>query len=81
MLNAQKEGLGITVPLPGGGKADIAQRLAHHREKTLCAMTAPDGNSRAAIEMMQEKAQKWVNVVQNGHLHRHNIWFLLKVQL
>jgi hypothetical protein len=31
--------------------------------------------------MMQEKVQQWVNNMRNGHLHQHNVWFLLKVQL
>jgi hypothetical protein len=44
-------------------------------------MTSPDGNSQAAIKTMQEKAQKWANNVQNGHLLQHNVWFLLKGQL
>ncbi len=73
MSNAQKGGLGITVPLLGGEKADITHRLICHAEKTLSAMTSPDGNSRAAIEMMQEKAQKWANDVRNGHLHWRNV--------
>ncbi len=30
--------------------------------------------------MIQEKAQQWINAVRNGHLHRRNVWFLLKVQ-
>jgi hypothetical protein len=30
--------------------------------------------------MMQEKAQQWIDTVRNGHLHRRNIWFSLKVQ-
>jgi hypothetical protein len=79
--NAQKGCLGITMLLLGGGKADAAHRLVHHAEKTLGVMTSPDGNSRAAIETMQERAQKWVNNVRNRHLHRRNVWFLLKVQL
>jgi hypothetical protein len=29
---------------------------------------------------MQEKAQNWINAVRSGHLHRQNVWFLLKVQ-
>ncbi len=29
---------------------------------------------------MQEKAQKWINAVRNGHLHQRNVWFSLKVQ-
>ncbi len=43
-------------------------------------MTSPDGNSTASIALMQEKAQHWINAVCNGHLHRQNVWFLLKVQ-
>jgi hypothetical protein len=79
--NAQLGEFGVTVPLLGGGKAGIGHRLVCHTKKTLRAMTSPDGNSRASIVMMQEKAQQWVNNVHNGHLHRRNVWFLLKVQL
>ena len=43
-------------------------------------MTSPDGNSAASIRMMHEKAQQWINSVRNGHLHRQNVWFLLKMQ-
>jgi hypothetical protein len=43
-------------------------------------MTSPDGNCAAAIGMMQEKAQQWIDAVRNSHLHRRNVWFSLKVQ-
>jgi hypothetical protein len=43
-------------------------------------MTLPDGNSNASIQLMQEKAQTWINAIRNGHLHHCNVWFLLKVQ-
>jgi hypothetical protein len=43
-------------------------------------MTSPDGNSKASIRLMQEKAQKWINDVRNGHLHCRNIWLSLKMQ-
>ena len=52
-----------------------------HAKKTLGAMTSPNGDSRAAIMMMQDKAQQWVNDVRNGKLHRRNVWFSLKFQL
>jgi hypothetical protein len=81
-LNVQKGELGgVTVPLLGGGKAEIGHRLVHHAKKTLGAMTSLDRNSWAAIVMMQEEAQQWVNNVRNGHLHHRNVWFFLKVQL
>ncbi len=68
------------VPLPRGKKAPIAHKQVNHAEKTLGTMTSPDGNSKASIQQMQEKAQSWINDVRSGHLHRRNIWFSLKMQ-
>jgi hypothetical protein len=71
---------GITVPLPGGKKAAISHKSVSHAEKTLGAMTSPDGSSSTSIRMMQDKAQQWINDVCISHLHCRNVWFLLKVQ-
>ncbi len=71
---------GVTVPLPGGEAAEIGHRPVTHSEKMLGAMTSPDGNSSGRIRMMQETAQQWVDLVQNGHLHCWNVWFSLGVQ-
>jgi hypothetical protein len=71
---------GVAAPLPGGASAAIGHRSVTHLEKTLGAMTSPDGNSSAAIVMMQQKAQQWIDLVRNGHLHHRNIWFLLGAQ-
>jgi hypothetical protein len=79
--NTDKGEFEVTVPLPGGGKAGIGHKVVSHPKKTLGAMTSPDGDSRAAILMIQEKAQQWVNDMLNGHFHQRNVWFLLKVQL
>jgi hypothetical protein len=79
--NSPKDEFGITVPLLGSTAAAIGHKSIEHVEKTLGAMTSPDGNSAASITMIQEKAQQWINAVQNGHLHRRNVWFLVKVQL
>ncbi len=79
--NVQKAEFGVTVPLPGRGKAGFGHRLVCHAKKSLGAMTSPDGISQASILIMQEKTQQWVNNVPNGHLHQCNVWFLLKVQL
>jgi hypothetical protein len=78
--NTARGKFGVNVPLPRGKEAPIAHKNVDHAEKTLGAMTSPDGNSAASIQLMQEKAQSWINAVQGGHLHRRNIWFLLKVQ-
>jgi hypothetical protein len=71
--NELKAELGIKVPLPGGGSAWIGHKSLSHSEKMLGAMTSPDGNRRAAIRMMQDKAQQWVNYVRNGKLHCRNV--------
>jgi hypothetical protein len=55
-------------------------KSVNHAKKTLGSMTSPDGDSLAGIRMIQEKAQSWINAVQNGHLHQRNVWFSLKVQ-
>ncbi len=70
----------ITVPLPGSNAVAISHKSAKHGEKTLGAMTSPDGNSAASIKMIQEKAQQWINAVWSRHLHQRNVWVLLKVQ-
>ncbi len=67
--NSIRGGFGITVPLPGGRKVAISHKGVSHAEKTLGAMTSPDGDSSASILMMQDKAQQWINDVCNGHLH------------
>ena len=69
-----------SVRLPSGGNAPIDHKPVEHAEKTLGAMTLPDDNCAAAIGMMQEKAQQWIDAVRNGHLHRRNVWLSLEVQ-
>jgi hypothetical protein len=78
--NTLNGNFGIKIPLPREEEAPISHKSVNHAEKTLGAMTLPDGNSKASIHLMQEKAQKWINDVQNGHLHRCNIWLSLKMQ-
>jgi hypothetical protein len=56
--NSTWDDLRITVPLPNGSSELISHKKVSHAEKTLGAMTSPDGNSTASIVMMQEKAQK-----------------------
>jgi hypothetical protein len=79
--NSLKGEFGISVPLPGGSEAAIGHKSVDHAEKTLGAMTSPDGNSGASLQMIQEKAQQWINTVRNSHLHNRNVWFSLKVQI
>jgi hypothetical protein len=67
--NSLKGKFGVTVPLPGGGAAPMDHKSVNHAKKTLGSMTSPDGDSSAGIRMIQEKAQSWINVVRNGHLH------------
>ena len=79
--NSVRGNFGMTVPLPGEKVVTIDHKHANHVEKTLGVMTSPDGDSSASLQMLQEKAQQWINAIKNGHPHRCNIWFSLKVQL
>jgi hypothetical protein len=78
--NSLRGDFGMTVPLPKGKDAPMDHKSVDHAEKTLRTMTLPDGDSLASIRMIQEKAQIWINAVQNGHLHQRNVWFSLKVR-
>jgi hypothetical protein len=71
--NTARGKFGVNVPLPRDKEAPIAHKNVDHAEKTLGAMTSPDGNSAASIPLMQEKAQSWINAVRGGHLHCWNI--------
>ncbi len=70
----------MIVPLPGGAKAEIGHRPVTHSEKTLGAMTPPDGDSSGSIRIMQDKVQQRIDLVWNGHLHCWNVWFSINVQ-
>ncbi len=61
--NSILSNFGVTVPLPGGEAAGIGHRPVTHLEKTLGAMTSPNGNSYGTIRMMQERTQQWVDSV------------------
>ncbi len=78
--NSIRGDFGVTVPLPGAVKAGIGHRPVTHLEKTLGAMTSPNSDSSGSLSMMQNKAQQWIDLVQNGHLHCRNDWFSLNVQ-
>jgi hypothetical protein len=78
--NSTRDDLRITVPLPNGSSKLISHKKVSQAEKTLGAMTSPDGDSTASIALMQEKVQHWINAVCNGHLHQQKVWFSLKVQ-
>jgi hypothetical protein len=61
--NSLKGDFGITVPLPRGSAAAIDHKSVNHAEKTISAMTSPDGNSGASLQMIQEETQQWINAV------------------
>jgi hypothetical protein len=67
--NSTRDNLRITVPLPNRSSKLISHKKVSQAEKTLGAMTSPDGHNMASIALMQEKAQHWINAVCNGHLH------------
>jgi hypothetical protein len=68
------------VPLPRWSSPAITHCPISHAEKTLGAVTSPDGTSSSAIQQMQEKVQEWVDAVRNRNIHRRNVWFLLQAK-
>ena len=42
--------------------------------KTLGVTLAPDGNKKDIIQALLEKATKWADLVQSGHLLREEAW-------
>ncbi len=78
--NSIRGDFGVTVSLLRGAKAGVGHRPVMHSEKILGAMTSPNGDSSGSLSMMQNKAQQWIDLVRNGHLHCQNVWFSLNVQ-
>ena len=66
--------------MPGGREALIDHKSVDHVKKTLGAMTSPNRDSSASLSLINKKAVNWINTVRNGHIHRRNILFSMKVQ-
>jgi hypothetical protein len=71
----------VTVPMPDGAMAPITHQAADKAQKTLGVVTCPLGYSKGSLLQMKEKAQKWLNSLTAGCLHRRMMWFSVNQQL
>ena len=73
--NQNREEYKITVPLSGRGQARIGHKAVSHAEKTLGAMTSLNRDSRAAIKLIQDKAQQWANEAERSSSRSEHMVF------
>jgi hypothetical protein len=66
ILRMGEQRMEILVPLPGGKEEPIDHKSVDHAEKTIGAMTSPNGDSSASLALIKETAQTWINAVRNG---------------
>ena len=57
-----------------GRRVNIKQLPVSKGMKTLGVTLAPDGNKKDIIQALLEKATKWADLVQSGHLLREEAW-------
>ena len=75
------EDLNISVPMPDGSQVQIEHAAVDTAKETLVEWTSPVGDSKADLEVMQNKADDWIARVKEGTLSRRDMWLLLDRQL
>ena len=78
--NEKDEELQLEIPRPDGSSVLIEHCGVNVAHKTLGVMTCPSGDSAAAVTMMKEKAQDWIDRATSAKLARRSIWFLKERQ-
>jgi hypothetical protein len=61
--------------MPDGTMAPITHLVVDNAQKMLEVVPCPSGNSAGSLRQMKEKAQKWLDSLTAGHLHRQMMWF------
>ena len=75
------EDFDISVPMPDGSQVQIEHAAVDTAKETLGFWTSPVGDSKAALETIQNKADKCIVRVKEGTLSRRDVWFLLDRQM
>ena len=75
------EDFNISVPMPYGSQVHIEHAAVDTAKETPGVLTSPVGDSKSALEMMENKADKWIARAKKGTLSRYDVWFLLDRQL
>ena len=79
--NEDLEDFNISVPMLDGSQVQIEHAAVDTAKETLGVWTSPVRDSKAALETMQNKADKWISRAKEGTLSRRDVWFLLDRQL
>ena len=67
--------------MPDGSQVHIEHAAVDTEKETLGVWTRPVGDSKAALETMQNKADEWIARAKEVTLSRRDVWFLLDRQL
>ena len=65
--------------MPDGSQVQIEHTALDTSKETLGFWTSPVGDSKAALETMQNKADEWIARVKEGNLSRSDVWLLLNM--
>ena len=75
------EDFDISVLVPDGSQVQIEHTAVYTAKRTLGVWTSPVGDSKATLETMQNKVEKWIAGAKEVALSRRDLWFLLDSQL
>ena len=67
--------------MPDGSQVQIEHAAVDTAKETLGVWKSPVGDSKAALEMMKNKADEWIAREKEVTLSRQDVWFLLDRQL
>ena len=79
--NVDVEDFNIRFLIPDGSQVQIEHATVDTAKETLGVWTNLVGDSKVALEKMQNKADEWISRAKEGTLSRRNVWFLLDRQL
>ncbi len=71
----------VTISMPDRTMASITHQAVDNAQMTLGVVTCPSGNSTGSLLQIKDKAQKWLDSLSAGCLHRRMMWFNVDRQL
>ena len=80
-MNEHRDGLQLSIPMPGGLVERIEQVPIDEVRETLGFRSSPNGCAKLALSATKDKAAAWVARAQESHLQHRDIWFLADRQM
>ena len=75
------EDFSISVPISDGSQVQIEHAAEDTAKEKMGVCTSPVGDSKADLDMMQNKADEWIYRAKEGTLSRRDVWLLFNRQL